>query len=366
MRALFFSALTVLIFSAARLHAVGLFDIRINPGPGLASNPEALSAFERAAAEWEAWISTPITIYIDADLSTTFYGSPFGENVIGATSYTTYDNLNDLNLDYTTVRDAMAARASQPGNSLLAYLPTTDQVSALVPDGAFLDNTTIGVLRANQRALGLLDSADTRADAVIVFNLAYTFDYDRFDLDGVALGKTDFQTAAAHEIGHALGFLSDVDDFDNYPGIDSTNLTTLDLFRFSTNQRPTTLLEFQTFPRALRPGLPSTLVDLTHEYPMSTGVNQGDGRQSGHWRDDFTIDPKGNITIGPLIGIMDPTLPSGTWEAVSESDIRAINLIGYDIVPEPSTAALLGVATAVLFGRSRRRRQSTPSLNSTR
>ncbi|MHA3771564.1 NF038122 family metalloprotease [Verrucomicrobiota bacterium sgz303538] len=354
-RAFLFSALVALFLAAIPVHAVGSFNIQINPGPGLAANTAALSAFERAAAEWEAWISSPITIYLDADLTTTVGGEPFSPTVIGSTSYTTYENFADLNLNYTTVRNAMAARSNLPGNSLLEFLPTADQISAVVPDGATFDNTTIGVLRANQRALGLLDSSDTRADAVIVFNLAYTFDYDRFDSDGVASGKTDFQTAAAHEIGHALGFMSDVDDFDNFEGLDSDNLTTLDLFRFPTAHRPTTLLEFQTFSRVLKPGVASVLADLQNAYPMSTGANQGDGNQAAHWQDDF-IEENGTITIGPLVGIMDPTLPSGTSETVSASDIRAVNLIGYDIVPEPSALGLLSTASVLLLGTFRHRR----------
>ncbi|RYD60434.1 MAG: hypothetical protein EOP84_36990, partial [Verrucomicrobiaceae bacterium] len=322
---------------APLLHAAGLFEIRINPGSGLAANPAALSAFERAVEEWEAWISSPITIYIDADLSTTLNGTiPFDPNVIGITSLTTYENYDDLNLDYTTVRNAMAARSDQPGLEILEYLPTSEEITAIVPTGAVLDNTTIGVLRANQRALGLLDPLDIRPDAIIVFNTAYSFDFDRFDADGVAIGKTDFQTAAAHEIGHALGFLSDVDDFDVIDNLDSDNLTTLDLFRFSLDQRPSTFLEFQSFPRVLSPGVPSVFSDVNNSYSMSTGANKGDGNQAGHWQDDFLIDDHGNINIGPLIGIMDPTLPSGTAEPVSASDIRAINLIGYDVVPEPS------------------------------
>jgi hypothetical protein len=90
---------------------------------------------------------------------------------------------------------------------------------------------------------------------------------------------------------------------------------------------------------------------------MSTGANLGDGNQAGHWRDDF-LQQNGNVTIGPLIGIMDPTLPPGTFEVVSDSDFRAIELIGYDVqkpVPEPSAGWLVagGLTTLCLSGRRR-------------
>src|SRR5262245_31162864 len=41
--------------------AAGPFDIVIHPGAGLAANPAALAAFNRAAAQWEQWIRDPIT-----------------------------------------------------------------------------------------------------------------------------------------------------------------------------------------------------------------------------------------------------------------------------------------------------------------
>jgi hypothetical protein len=228
-----------------------------------------------------------------------------------------------------------------------------------VPTGAVFLTNSIGVLRANQRALGLLAATDTRADGSILFNSAFTFDYNRFDSNGVAPGTIDFQTAATHEIGHVLGFESDVDDFDN--GATSDNLTTLDLFRFPTSHAPTTASEFQTFARELQPGMPSVLTDTSVQYPMSTGVNEGDGQQASHWQDDFRQDSNGDIVVGPLIGIMDPTLSSGTFETISDADFRAMDLIGYDVqaVPEPSTSALVFVSGGVLLIAARRQRSKT-------
>jgi hypothetical protein len=165
------------------------------------------------------------------------------------------------------------------------------------------------------------------------------------DADGVQPASFDFQTAAAHEIGHLLGFVSDVDDFDNDQLLLSDNLTTLDLFRFSVTHSPTNSEQFRLFNRELRPGVDSVFSDVVMEFAMSTGANQGDGNQAGHWRDDF-LNHNGNITIGPLIGIMDPTLPPGTFEMVGEADFRVIELIGYNVekpVPEPSTAWLIAI-----------------------
>jgi hypothetical protein len=320
---------------------VGLFEINLIPGPGLQANPDALASFRRAAADWESRISNPIRINVTADLGT--FSDP---NIIGATGY----GSENLNLDYTTVRDKLVARASRPGNDILNYLPDSAHARAIVPTGATYDATTIGLTRANQKALGLVPNgkSDTVIDGQITFNQAYTFDYD--SRDGVDGNKVDFQTAATHELGHVLGFLSDVDDYDN--GATADNATTLDLFRFNKLIKPTTPDEFRILPRELRPGEESVVTDLANEYAMSTGQNLGDGRQASHWKDDFIFDGT-RFIVGPLIGIMDPTLDNGTIESITSADTRAMELIGYD-TPEPGGMLPLAIAGLATLARRRR------------
>ena len=95
-----------------------------------------------------------------------------------------------------------------------------------------MDGCVLTSGREQEILQGLVPNAlsDTAVDGTITFNQAYTFDFNRTG-GTVDPNKVDFQTAAAHEIGHVLGFLSDVDDYDQ----DSTlndNATTLDLFRW--------------------------------------------------------------------------------------------------------------------------------------
>jgi hypothetical protein len=330
--------------AAPPARAAGLFQINLIPGPGLAANPDALDAFHRAAAEWEAAISNPIKVNITADLG------PFAEpNIIGSTSY----GSENLNLDYDTVRNAMAARASRPGNAVLAHLPTSAQLSVNVPPGAELTylTGTIGILRANQKALGLIPNAltDNVIDGEITFNTAFTFDFD--SRDGVDANKVDFQTAAAHEIGHVLGFVSDTDDYDTLGPV-ADNVTALDLFRFNASNKPTTFEQFKLLPRELRPGQDAVTSDTVNEYNMSTGAQNGDGNQASHWKDDFLFDGT-NFIIGPLIGIMDPSLADGTIENVGPADLRTMELIGYD-TPEPGAAVTFAALTTLSMLRTRR------------
>jgi hypothetical protein len=78
---------------------------------------------------------------------------------------------------------------------------------------------------------------------------------------------------------------------------------------------------------------------------MSTGVDFGDGRQASHWKDSLSL------------GIMDPTAANGELLVLRPNDMRAMDLIGYEInvVPEPGTALLLFVSGVLApFGLRRR------------
>ncbi|HYR96306.1 MAG TPA: hypothetical protein VEM57_06180, partial [Candidatus Binatus sp.] len=99
----------------------------------------------------------------------------------------------------------------------------------------------------------------------------------------------------------------------------------LDLFRFedATANDPASVADFGSFPRSQEPGVEAIFDDIAAEARMSTGYVTGDGRQASHWKDD-------GLT-GVFVGIMDPTLPSGTVETVGPADLRALDLIGYDI-----------------------------------
>jgi hypothetical protein len=315
--------------------------INIQPGANLAANAAALAAFNRAGNQWEALFSDNVTVNINAEIAN--LGSP---TIIGQASSVV------LAASYATIRNAMVADAlNEPSDSIVAFLPTT--ASFILPAGFSLDGN-VSASKANLKALGFtgLDGLFGSSDGQITFNSNFSFDFD--NSNGVTGGQMDFETVAAHEIGHTLGFFSEVDTIDfrqsNNQTASDIEPTTLDLFRFGPLSNPATTADFATSPRDLRPGVAAFFDDLSMEYLFSTGRTQGDGRQASHWKD--------NDLTSTLIGMMDPTLAFGQTLSITSADTQALDLIGWDqieAVPEPGLAGV-SILALVVFTVSRYRR----------
>jgi hypothetical protein len=288
--------------------------------PQLDQYPQAKAAFARAAARWESVILNPITIIIDVDFGPTRFGAAYeNSNILGSTD-------TDLRTGpYSSLRSALLA--TLPSSPLYQALP-----NGLVPTDIG-STSTVRAPSPTLQMLGLLPAPSLAAPfgsvPNIAFNSAVNFDFD--PTDGISTGLEDFDSVATHEIGHALGFSSEVGQFELNPSGQVT-VSVWDLFRF----RPgISLPAFSSAPRILSSGGEQIFFDVDSSVPLSTGRPDGTGgdlHQASHWKDD--------AILGSYIGIMDPTLAAGTRKSMRIYDLEALYWIGYNIGPVQAPASI--------------------------
>ena len=331
------------------------------PGTGITVGSQAYQGFVDAGAIWSSLFTDDVTLnltinYQDIGAGTLGSSSTFNPvynyNIVTAALA---NHRNPLSADDTA---AVRSLSTSPLNILINQ--TTDRPSGsdittpYVDNNGGANNSRVAMTNANAKVLGLVPYLDE--DANISFNSTFNWDFDRSN--GITAGTYDFVGVAAHEIGHALGFISGVDGLDDGNGAiaeDDTYLRTLDLFRYSALSNDTTLNTSRTidFTADERDKYFSLDGGLTKIASFSRGVNFGRDtctpagtvlcpRQASHWSDNLGI------------GIMDPTTAAGERLAVSETDLRAFDVIGWNrasvstAVPEP--ADFIGTFIGAAFG----------------
>lgn len=343
----------LIVLLAAGSPARGALTFNFTPAPGMSA--QAIAGFQEAADLWSAVFVDDVTINIDIDFTT------LGPGILGSTGSTqgtvSYSSFKTaLGADATSGDDTSAVGSLQAGSSFGMRLNYTSNnpngsgsATAYFDNDGDANNNTIRMTTANAKALGLLAANDPGDDASITFSDDFAWDFDRSN--GISGGAFDFVGVAAHEIGHALGFISGVDILDTnssgsfFPDNVFTFVSPLDMFRFSSSS---ILLGAGVIDWTAGTGAKYFSVDggATNLGGYSTGTVHGDGRQASHWKDSLGL------------GIMDPTSAPGELLSITELDLRGFDAIGWDrlmvtAVPAPKalTAGAMLLGVGMLFAR---------------
>lgn len=287
----------------------------------LERNPEAKAAFIVAAERWESLIANPITIIIDVDFGSRFFGERYPQNVLGSTS------AQDIGSDgaYSEVRDSLVDDASNASERTIYPLLPASSVPTDRGSSTYMYGPS-----ANFRALGLINAVANPATEqslgdppAIGFNSAFAFDFNFSN--GISPNTSDFDAVVMHEIGHALGFVSNTGLVELDSSIPNV-VSVLDLFRFRPGIGGAA---FQTSQRVLTSGGSQVFFAGGVTPALSTGRPDGSGgdlNQASHWKDD--------ALTGQFIGLMDPTIADGVREELTAVDLEAFSSIGYRLTTE--------------------------------
>ena len=303
----------------SQLNGNGL-EFNLIPAPGMPQ--QAIDGFQDAADVWSDLLIDDIIVNINIDFTT------LGPGILGSASSTTESMTlptfrTNLTADATSVSDNVATANLPGGSSFSIYTSDPTTGNPFVDNDGSTNNTFLDVNTSTSKAIGVRAAGDATVDANITFSDQFTWDFDRSN--GISGGAFDFIGVAAHEIGHALGFRSGADivdlTSDNGPFAPASlngNVvsTSLDMFRFSTDSLANgTDID-------MRADIPTKFFSIdggtTQITTFSTGRFNGDGQQASHWKDNLNI------------GLMDPTAAPGEFADITNFDIQAMDVIGWD------------------------------------
>jgi hypothetical protein len=361
------------------------FNFTYAPGTTL----QQMVGMEMAGRLWSSYLKDPVTINIHVGVvsSSTLPTNVIGGALPGIQADQQVGTVRDrLTVEAGNLNYAAALSGSYDGRSFDDKVAATwnkgTKLSTYVDftvDGEFdsdlFQTSTLNVNRANAKAMGLSVSNTSSLDGYILFSnlvgartstgqtISWNYNYTGTPTSD----QLDFLSTAVHEIGHVLGFVSGVDRpswmtntidesqvnaFHDNANQQVRTATPLDLFRYTKSDR-------REMSYGILPGSSETSryfsldSGITKIADFSTGADTfrgGDGSQASHWKHG-------------VASVMAPKLRIGIRQLVGALDLRAMDVIGWDL---QTTSA--GAQSSSLTGESRmleRGAQNAASLAST-
>jgi len=262
---------------------------------------------------------------IKADYSYKRYRKALERDRTSGDDYTAYSNLDD-------------------GNEFGARISTENWRNVFLEE-----NDTLNITTATAKAAGVFSGDPNGLDGFIKmsdlsrYNVGWNYDYLG---NSVAYNQLDFLGVALHEVIHILGFNSGVDDpgwlnanqlwnlgyhsndLDEYLDSRLDSATALDLFRCNNSPYWSGVdLSVGGNPFFSIDGCRTNLANFSSGEDTSAG---GDGYQASHWQ-----------RRSNPVGILAPTITTGTKRTASNLDWQALDVIGWDRKPGGTSLSTL-------------------------
>lgn len=334
------------------------FNFSFNPGTSL----QQMIGFEIAGRIWSSYLTDNTTINLQVGVSNQLAGNVIGGALPGISSSSFLDLKTQMQADATSTDDQtaisnLAGRAGKQEDFKASF----DLFDSSGKNGGTSTITrTFNLTRANAKSLGTtFTDGNTDLDGVIIFGSlagsAYSWNYDYTRSSLAPTNTLDFLSTAIHEIGHILGMVSGVDKpgwlnsstggdkeaqkaYKDFVASSANHTTPLDLFRYSARTLGT---DFNDLSYGSKGGTKYFSIDgKTIVAQFSTGKDTslgGDGAQASHWQE-------------ASVGIMDPTLAPGVQESIAALDLRAMDIIGWNLA---SNAVNLNLDLSALLQQSK-------------
>ena len=322
------------------------FDFTYAPG----TTDAQILGFEMAGEFWSQSLTDNVSINIHVEMT-----DYLPENVIGGALPAIENNVKyeeyrrNIRQDRTSGLDYSIERNQQDETEkFTAYFSSKYDIY----EGYKVDNNEyMNMTRANAKALGLVDSNSNNLDGYILMrdldgvndgalnNVRWDYDYNN---NYIANNELDFLSVAIHEVGHALGFTSGLDQANWLAGVSKVNSSNeddfySDLVGYLNNATPMDMLRFSRNSYEMS-GDDENWIDMsvggnpflsfngsggTPIAYFSTGVNGnlgGDGSQASHWKQQNNA-----------MGIMDPVLRTGQRREITNLDKQLFDAIGWNV-----------------------------------